>query len=77
MLRSSVRWVAFALACVLVLDLLEAQPTERESPVTPSVIPAPIPTGKTALVKGEVPQAILESILKRQRPCPRLIVSNL
>ena len=60
MLRSSVRWVAFALACVFVLDFLEAQPTERE----PTVTPAPIPIGKAELVKGEVPQAILESILK-------------
>ena len=57
-------WAAFALAVVFVLGVLEAQTTEREPTVTPSVIPAPIPIGKTALVKGEVPQAILESILK-------------
>src|SRR6266550_6936406 len=64
MLRSNVGWAAFALAALSVLDFLEAQPTEREPTVTPSVIPAPIPTGKTPPVKGEVPQAILESILK-------------
>jgi hypothetical protein len=64
MLRSSVRWVAFALAGVFVFDFLEAQLTEREPTATPSVIPAPIPTGETSPVKGEVPQAILESILK-------------
>jgi hypothetical protein len=57
MLRSSVRWVAFALAYVFVL---EAQPAERE----PAVTPAPILIGQAELVKGEVPQAILESILK-------------
>ena len=62
--RSRVRRAAFALAALFVLDVLEAQPTEREPTVTPSVIPAPIPTGKTPPVKGEVPQAILESILK-------------
>jgi hypothetical protein len=59
MLRSSVRWAAGALAALFILEPIEAQPTERDPPVTP----APIP-GETSLVKGEVPQAILDSILK-------------
>jgi hypothetical protein len=64
MLRASVEWAAFALAALFVLDVLEAQPTERESTVTPSVIPAPISTGETSPVKGELPQGILDPILK-------------
>ena len=64
MLRSSVGWAAFAFAAFFVLDVLEAQPTGREPTATRSVIPAPIPTGENPVVKGEVPQAILESILK-------------
>jgi hypothetical protein len=59
MLRFSVGWAAFAFAA-LFLEPLEALPTERE----PSVTATPIPTGETSLVKGEVPQAILEAILK-------------
>jgi hypothetical protein len=65
MLRSSVGWAAFALAVLFVFDVLEAQPTERDPTVTQSVIPATIPTGEIPLVKGEVPQAILDAILKQ------------
>jgi len=55
MLPSSVGWAAAALAALFVLDVLEAEPT---------VTPAPIPTGKNLHVKDEVPQGILDPILK-------------
>ena len=64
MLRSSVGWAAFALAALFVLDVLEARPTERGPTVTCSVIPAPILKEETKPVKGEVPQGILDRILK-------------
>lgn len=64
MLRPSVGWAGFALAVLFVLNVLEAQPTEQVPTVTHSAIPAPKPTGEPAHVKGEVPQAILEAILK-------------
>jgi hypothetical protein len=63
MLRSGVGWVAFALAVLFVLNVLEAQPTEQKPTVTQSVIPAPIPTRETAPVKDKVPQRILDPIL--------------
>jgi hypothetical protein len=67
MLLSSVGWSAFAVTAILALGVLEAQPTERE----PTVTPAPIPTGKAELLKGEVPEVILESILKEAAARPR------
>ena len=68
MLRSSAGWAACALAALFVLEAIEAQPTERE----PTVTPAPIPTGETSLVKGEVPQGILDPILKEAAALAKL-----
>jgi hypothetical protein len=64
MLRSNVGWAAFALAAVFVLDVFEAQPGERGQSVTPTVTPTSMPTGETPPAKGEVPQGILDPILK-------------
>jgi hypothetical protein len=64
MLRSSVGWAVFALAAIFGLNVLEAQLTEREPAITPSVILTPLPRGETSPVKREVPQGILDPILK-------------
>jgi hypothetical protein len=64
MLRSTVGWAAFALAVIFGLNVLEAQPGERGQSVTPTVTPTAMPTGETPPAKGEVPQGILDPILK-------------
>ena len=63
MLRPCVGWAA-VIAAFFVVDVIEAQVTGPKPAVTQSVIPSPIPRGETSLVKGAVPPAILEAILK-------------
>ena len=72
MLRSNLGWAAFALTAVSVLEVLEAQSTQPKPSVTPSVIPAPIQTEETPFVKGEVPQGILNPILKEAAALARV-----
>jgi len=67
-LRSNRGLAAFAVAPVMALHAVVAGPDERrqtETPiVTQTVIAVPPTTGETPPMKGQVPQAILDPILK-------------
>jgi hypothetical protein len=68
LVRPEVGTVAFGLGAIVALCCAEAGPAELEQTAAPfimkSVVAAAPTIGETSPMKGEVPQAILESILK-------------
>ena len=68
LVRPEVGTVAFGLWAIVALCCAEAGPAELEQAAAPIIMKSVVATaptiGETSPVKGEVPQAILESILK-------------
>ena len=79
-LRSNRRLAALAVAPVMALLAVVAGPDEYRQPetriVTSSMMVPVSTTGETSPMKGQVPQAILDPILKEAAALGRSIASN-